>query len=112
MTMMRLLALESALQDVGWFLLEPRKDRFTAYRSSIEWCLAYRNTPHRVDITIFLTNGFNGVTDDLADIFNLSIEQTGETFFFEKINSPEWRRLTKDIQRALSRIASGLARKK
>ena len=72
----------------------------------------YRSTDVLIDVFIFLADGLTGVTTDLSDLLRIKIVQINREFYFEKINTPEWRNFLKEIKKAISDIASNDRNKK
>lgn len=104
--MTRLLELEKTLDAIGWRLVSAYHDKFSVHMNGIEWTLQYRDTGLRADAFFYLAGSLTGVTSDLADLLYLEIRQTGEKFYFEKIKSPAWGVLLKEVRVAFSRLAS------
>lgn len=91
MTLQRLMALQDTLDDIGWIIIEPASNPFCIHHNCIELLLEHDTTQLQMTIFIYLANGLTGVTNDLVDVLYLEILQTNEIFYFEKINTKEWR---------------------
>lgn len=99
------MALQDTLDDIGWIIIEPASNPFCIHHNCIELLLEHDTTQLQMTIFIYLANGLTGVTNDLVDVLYLEIIQTNEIFYFEKINTKEWRVFLQNVRKVSLHMA-------